>query len=105
MADDNWIHLRIDMQRMFAEQTPWHVPWMQRVAPQIQEVVGRHARRTIFTRFVPPRQAADMSGTWRHYFEKWEGMTLDRLGPDMVDLVPSLKAMVPPARVLDKMTY
>jgi nicotinamidase-related amidase len=105
MAEDNWIHLCIDMQRMFAEQTPWHVPWMQRVSPQIQEVVERHAQRTIFTRFVPPRQAAEMPGMWRSYYEKWEVMTLDRLGPEMVDLVPSLKALVPPARVFDKMTY
>jgi len=105
MAEDNWIHLCIDMQRMFAEPTPWQVPWMQQVAPQIQEVAERHAQRTIFTRFVPPRQAADMSGMWRSYYEKWEVMTLDRLGPEMVDLVPSLKAMVPPARIFDKMTY
>lgn len=105
MAESNWIHLCIDMQRMFAEQTPWHVPWMQQVSPQIQEVVERHAQRTVFTRFVPPRQPSDMPGMWRSYYEKWQVMTLDRLGEEMVDLVPSLKAMVPPARVFDKMTY
>jgi nicotinamidase-related amidase len=105
MAESNWIHLCIDMQRMFAEQTPWHVPWMQQVSPQIQEVVERHAQRTVFTRFVPPRQPSDMPGMWRRYYEKWQVMTLDRLGEEMVDLVPSLKAMVPPARVFDKMTY
>ena len=42
---------------------------------------------------------------WRSYYQKWDIMTLDRLGPDMVDLVPSLKALVPPARIFDKMTY
>lgn len=105
MAENNWIHLCIDMQRMFAEETPWHVPWMRRILPQVHEVAKRHAYRTIFTRFVPPRQAADLLGVWRSYYEKWEGMTLDRLGPEMVDLVPSLKSMVPPARVFDKMTY
>jgi nicotinamidase-related amidase len=101
----NWIHLCIDMQRMFAEQTPWHVPWMYRISPQIQEVVDRHAKRTIFTRFIPPRQACDVDGMWRHYYEKWEAMTLERLGAEMVDLLPSLKSMVPPARLFDKMTY
>jgi nicotinamidase-related amidase len=105
MAQNNWIHLCIDMQRMFAEQTPWHVPWMQQVSPQIHAVVERHAQRTVFTRFVPPRQAEDMPGMWRIYYEKWQAMTLERLGPEMVDLVPSLKAVVPPARVFDKMTY
>jgi nicotinamidase-related amidase len=42
---------------------------------------------------------------WRTYYEKWDVMTLERLGSEMVDLVPSLKAMVPPARIFDKMTY
>ncbi|MDR6820857.1 nicotinamidase-related amidase [Neorhizobium sp. 2083] len=32
-------------------------------------------------------------------------MTTTQLGLEMVDLVASLKALVPPARVLDKMTY
>ncbi|EUB98050.1 isochorismatase hydrolase [Rhizobium sp. CF080] len=105
MRYDNWIHLCIDMQRMFAEDTPWHVPWMRQVSPQVDEVARRHPQRTIFTRFVPPSRAADMPGMWRTYYEKWNMMTLEQLGPEMVDLVPALKAMVPPARIFDKMTY
>lgn len=42
---------------------------------------------------------------WRNYYEKWNTMTSDRLGPNMIDLVPSLRALVPPARIFDKMTY
>ena len=105
MNDSHWVHLCIDMQRMFAEDTPWHVPWMKEVSPQIQEIAQRHPQRTVFTRFVPPKRAEDMSGMWRSYYEKWDNMTLDRLGPDMIDLVPSLKGLVPPARIFDKMTY
>jgi nicotinamidase-related amidase len=105
MDGRNWIHLCIDMQRMFAEDTPWHVPWMRQVSPQVQEIAERRPQQTIFTRFIPPRHAADMSGMWRTYYEKWDVMTLERLGPEMVDLIPSLKAMVPPARIFDKMTY
>lgn len=105
MNDSPWIHLCIDMQRMFAEDTPWHVPWMKDVSPQVQEIARRHPQRTVFTRFVPPKRAEDMLGMWRSYYEKWDTMTLDRLEPDMVDLVPSLKALVPPARIFDKMTY
>jgi len=105
MNDTNWIHLCIDMQRMFAEDTPWHVPWMQEVSPQIQEIAKHYPQRTVFTRFVPPKRAEDMPGMWRSYYEKWDTMTLERLGPEMVDLVPSLKALVPPARIFDKMTY
>jgi nicotinamidase-related amidase len=105
MKYHNWIHLCIDMQRMFSEATPWHVPWMRQVSPQVEEVAARHPGRTVFTRFIPPRQAADMPGMWRTYYEKWDSMTLDRLGAEMVDLVPSLRALVPPARVFDKRTY
>lgn len=105
MKDNRWIHLCIDMQRMFAADTPWHVPWMRDVSPQVQEVARRHPQRTVFTRFVPPKRAEDMPGMWRSYYEKWDNMTLDRLGRDMVDLVPSLRALVPPARIFDKMTY
>ncbi|WP_276122537.1 cysteine hydrolase family protein [Pararhizobium qamdonense] len=105
MNDSPWIHLCIDMQRMFAEDTPWHVPWMKEVSPQVQEIARRHPQQTVFTRFVPPKRAEDMLGMWRSYYEKWDTMTLDRLEPDMVDLVPSLKALVPPARIFDKMTY
>lgn len=32
-------------------------------------------------------------------------MTLENLGPEMVDLVPALARFVPPARVLDKHVY
>lgn len=105
MTFKNWIHLCIDMQRMFAEDTPWHVPWMREVSPQVEEVVRWHPERTVFTRFVPPKRAVDMPGMWRDYYEKWDSMTLDRLEPGLIDLVPALKALVPPARMFDKMTY
>lgn len=105
MENANWIHLCIDMQRMFAEETPWHVPWMRNVSPQVLAVAQRYPHRTIFTRFVPPKRAQDMPGTWRAYYEKWDSMTLEVLGPEIVDLVPALKALVPPARIFDKMTY
>ncbi|NHT78775.1 cysteine hydrolase [Rhizobiaceae bacterium CRRU44] len=105
MKESHWIHLCIDMQRMFAEDTPWHVPWMRDVSPQVQEIALRHPQRTVFTRFVPPQRAEAMPGMWRSYYEKWDTMTMDQLGPDMVDLVPSLNVLVPPARIFDKMTY
>jgi len=105
MKDNHWIHLCIDMQRMFAEDTPWHVPWMKEVSPQVQEISQRHPQRTVFTRFVPPERAEDMHGMWRSYYDQWDTMTLGRLGSEMVDLLPSLKALVPPARIFDKMTY
>jgi nicotinamidase-related amidase len=101
----HWTHLCIDMQRMFAEATPWHVPWMQEVSPQIEELASRHPERTIFARFITPARPEEMSGMWRDYYQKWEMMTRGRLDPVLLDLVPSLKELVPPARLFDKITY
>jgi len=100
-----WIHLCIDMQRLFAEETAWRVPWMVKVSPAIVEITRRHAERTIFTRFVPPAHAQQMPGAWRDYYRKWQDMTLEHLEPALVDVVPELAPFAPPARVFDKMTY
>lgn len=101
----NWRHLCVDVQRMFIEDTPWRVAWMERVLPQIVEVSGRHAERTIFTRFVPPRRADDAVGAWQDYYRKWAMMTRENLPAELVDLAPGLRALVPPALVFDKPVY
>jgi len=100
-----WIHLCIDMQSMFAEDTPWHVPWMSSISPAVTEVAARHPERTIFTRFVPPASAAEATGMWKAYYRKWEAMTLGQINRRLVDVVPELVRFVPPARTFDKMTY
>ncbi|MGO4440960.1 cysteine hydrolase family protein [Rhizobium sp. RAF56] len=100
-----WIHLCIDMQRMFADDTPWHVSWMREVSPQIEELVKRYSDRTVFTRFITPESKHELPGMWRAYYEKWNMMTREHLDPAFFDLVPSLKRFVPPARCFDKMTY
>jgi len=61
------VHLCVDMQRMFAEPTEWHTPWMERVLPKVIAVVEVDPARTIFTRFIPPRSPDDISGAWRRY--------------------------------------
>ena len=105
MVSGNWVHLCIDMQRMFAEDTTWHVPWILKVSPSIVEIAGRHPEKTIFTRFVPPVSPEQVPGAWRDYYRKWDNMTLERLGPDLIDVIPDLRRYVPPAKIFDKMTY
>jgi nicotinamidase-related amidase len=101
----NWRHLCIDMQRMFAEATPWQVTWMDKISPAVVEVAGRHGERTIFTRFIPPDNPDQMHGTWRAYYRKWQDMTGEKMPPEMFSVIPRLAAFIPPARVFDKMTY
>jgi len=99
------VHIAVDMQLLFAEPGPWSVPWLPRVLPQVVELSRRHPERTVFTRFIPPREPQDMPGTWRTYYEHWSAMTRQQLDPGLLQLVEPLRTFVPPARLCDKTVY
>jgi nicotinamidase-related amidase len=99
------VHLCIDMQNLFAEETPWHTPWMARVLPVVARIAMYRPEHTVFTRFVPPPRPEAMPGTWRRYYERWRELTLERIDPRLIELVPPLAALVPPAAVVDKHVY
>ena len=90
---------------MFAERTAWHVPWMKRVLPVILRLGSAFPARTVFTRFIPPVRAADAGGMWRQYYQRWSEFTRERLAPHLLDLLPSLAELAPPAQVIDKHFY
>lgn len=102
---DTCLHLCVDMQRLFAPGGPWAVPWMTKVLPAIEELTARHTERTLFTRFIPAARPAEGRGMWAHYYRRWADVTLDRINPDLVDLMPSLARFAPPAKLLDKSVY
>lgn len=99
------IHFCIDMQRLFAEDTPWHTPWMERVLPIVTQIAEAHPERTIFTRFIPPRHPDEMRGTWRRFYRRWAELTLERIDPGLLELVAPLARFVPPAITIDKRVY
>lgn len=101
----NCVHLCVDMQRLFAEETAWHTPWMNRVLPAVVEITAKKPERTVFTRFIPAKRPGQGQGTWRRYYERWSSMTLAELDPGMIDLLPDLARFVPPATVIDKHVY
>ena len=103
--DVRTFHLCVDMQNVFAENTPWRTPWMKRVLPAVTAIAERHAERTIFTRFMPPDEPSQAQGTWRRYFSRWEALTQKRADPALFALVDPLARFVPPARVLQKRFY
>ena len=105
MNFSNCVHLCVDMQRMFAEDTDWHVETLAGVLPAIEALTEPFPERTVFTRFVPPVAAGEAEGSWREYYRAWPNMLRERLAPEMVDLVPSLQRFVPPAAVIDKPVY
>lgn len=99
------LHLCVDMQRLFSAQGPWPTPWMSRVLPVVSELAGRHPERTIFTRFIPPKRPTDMPGMWQRYYTRWKDATRERLDPALLELLPALAKLCPPAEVLDKTLY
>ena len=105
MSGHGAAHLCIDMQNLLKETSPWPTPWAQAVLPQIIALTARMPERTIFTRFIPPRNPADMPGTWRRFYEKWRCVTREFIDGDVVELLEPLREFTPPARLVDKMTY
>jgi len=99
------LHLCVDMQNVFAAPTPWHTPWMQRVLPKVRRIAEAHPARTIFTRFITADTPEDAAGSWRRYYKRWASMTRTRLAPGMLELVPPLAALAPPARIINKRSY
>jgi nicotinamidase-related amidase len=93
------------MQNLFAEDTPWHTPWMHRVLPMVAEMAERHADQTVFTRFIPAQHPDELPGSWRRYYRRWAELTLDRVDPMLLELVPPLARLSPPAVTIDKRVY
>jgi nicotinamidase-related amidase len=99
------VHLCVDMQRIFTSEGPWATPWMERVLPVVLAISQRFPERTVFTRFITPQHAEDMPGTWRLYYEKWRQTTRERLDVRLLQLMPDLAKLAPPATVIDKTRY
>jgi nicotinamidase-related amidase len=99
------VHLCIDMQRLFSLEGPWPTPWMERVLPRVARLAERFPERTVFTRFITPQRPEDMPGMWRPYYERWRHATRAELDPRLLDLMPPLAALAPPAGVIDKPVY
>ncbi|NEW87468.1 cysteine hydrolase [Rhodopseudomonas sp. WA056] len=99
------VHLCVDMQRIFARGGVWETPWMERVLPVVADIAARYASSTIFTRFVTPEHPEQRPGRWRRYYRRWEAALRPNLAPGQLDLVPELRRLVPPARIVDKPVY
>lgn len=101
----NAVHICVDMQRMFDVGTPWATGWLRKVLPRVIRLCEAQPGRIIFSRFMPLPTSSDAHGAWRRYYARYEEMTLQRIDPGLLDLVPELQLFVPPAATLDKHTY
>lgn len=99
------LHLVVDMQRLFAEDTSWRVPHFSDIVPAVRRIAGAHPDRTLFTRFITPVSVTDAKGSWRRYYERWASVTRATMPAAMLDLVPSLAGLAAPDRICDKTTF
>jgi nicotinamidase-related amidase len=99
------VHLCVDMQNLFAEETPWHTPWMKRVLPVVERITRHAPEQTVFTRFIPAASRDELPGAWRRYYDNWNELMLGQIDPRLLELVAPLGEFVPPAVVLDKKVY
>jgi nicotinamidase-related amidase len=99
------VHLCVDMQRIFSADGPWPAPWIEKVLPVVATLTGRHPGRTVFTRFIPPVRPDQMPGRWQRYYTRWQAATREFLNLDLLELMPPLAALCPPATVIDKTRY
>ncbi|AYG62377.1 cysteine hydrolase family protein [Rhizobium jaguaris] len=101
----NTLHVAIDMQRLFAEETAWFTPALAGIVPNVQRLAKARPESTVFARFIPAQRPKDAKGRWQAYYERWKKVTLDELDPAMLDLVAPLAALVQPGSIVDKETY
>jgi nicotinamidase-related amidase len=99
------VHLCIDMQRLFSVDGIWPTPWMERVLPRVSAIARRFPERTVFTRFIPPAKPQDMPGLWQKYYRRWDQATREKIDPALLELMPPLAGLVPPAQAIDKTRY
>jgi nicotinamidase-related amidase len=96
------VHVVVDMQRLFAEETGWRVPTIETVMPNIQRLVSHRAARALYTRFVTPANADAANGVWQRFYQRWPQVTREQLLPKFFDLMAPLAAKAPAAAQIDK---
>ena len=99
------VHLCVDMQRIFSVEGPWPTRWMDKVLPVAAALANRYPDRTVFTRFIPPERPDQMPGMWRRYYTRWRAATREVLDLRLLELMPPLAALCPPATIIAKTRY
>lgn len=99
------LHLVIDMQRLFAEETAWHTPAIQTILPNVVRLSRERQAATLFVKFMVPRRADDAKGRWKTYYRRWSMVTGEALAPGMLDLVEPLAMLAGTDAQVEKETF
>ncbi|MXN52847.1 isochorismatase family protein [Shinella sp. AETb1-6] len=101
----NTLHLAIDMQRLFAEETVWYTPSMADILPNVLKLCKARPQETLYARFIVPQNAGAATGRWKTYYERWSSVTRDAIDPAMLDLMVPLVGLADESNTIDKATY
>ncbi|MEK1933740.1 MAG: isochorismatase family cysteine hydrolase [Pararhizobium sp.] len=101
----NTLHLVIDMQRLFAEETDWHTPVITDILPNVLRLCEAGEGRTIFVRFMVPDTIDWAQGRWKTYYRRWATIASEAPGSGLLDLVAPLAALADDRSTVEKYTY
>ena len=96
------VHVVVDVQRLFGEDTGWRVPTLDAILPNIHRLIDHRPARSLYTRFVTPSGVGAARGVWQRFYLHWSQVTQDRVPPDLFDLVASLSSKARPEAQIDK---
>lgn len=97
------IHLVVDMQELFRSHPDWGTASLTAIVAPIRRLLEAKPGNAYFSRFVPPQQMDHAVGAWRRYYQRWRNVTLDRMDPDLVNVIAELRVWE--QRVVDKTGY
>lgn len=93
------------MQRLVAEQTPWHSPIVTAILPNVLKLSTALREQTLFARFTAPYDIAAARGSWKAFYRRWPMITGEVLDPTLLDLVAPLAELARPDQLFDKLGY
>lgn len=97
------MHLCIDMQRLFAEDSPWASEAVNAALPAVTEICRFKTTSTIFTRFLCPRESATIQGQWNRFYSQCpQILTLD---PRLFDVIPELTKFAEDAPIFSRYVF
>jgi len=103
--DGRTMHVVIDMQRLFAEDTVWHTPSLHDILPNVLRLCAAFEARTLFAKFMLPETPDHAPGRWQAYYRRWSMLTGSAVDPACQDLVAPLAALAAPEVQVEKFTY
>lgn len=101
----NTLHLVIDMQRLFAEETDWHTLVIADILPNVLRLCEGSRNRTVFAKFMVPRTMDEAPGRWKTYYRRWSAIMNRAPGSGLLDLVAPLAALADAGSTVEKYTY